>query len=422
MDRRLKPAAFIGQRALVSRRLILIVPTSALCNPQSVSYILPLRARSIPGEEFTTYVNTLGAVTEMIVVDGSEEGIFEELDRRLGPEVRHVRPDPAMGTMRNGKVHGVLTGLRLASHENVVLADDDVRYSVELLSELVAELKFADVVRPQNFFAPLPWHARIDTARTLINRATGGDWPGTLAVRRSTLARSGGYDGNVLFENLELVRTVQAAGGREVSRPDLFVRRLPPPAPHFWRQRIRQAYDEFARPVAFGFSSFGAALPPGTGAGGGSIWAGARTDPAPSRMPRGGGAPPQWRPAGVPPLLQFVRTDLGPGESGVRLACGNRTSCGGRRAVQRSAHGGGGAQPANAGAPARHGRAPAGLISGRGRSTVVWSAVVTHRQLMARDAPPTILTQRAPLRPSAARTAGSMSWRLDPRDDGQKSR
>ena len=62
-----------------------------------------------------------------------------------------------MGPMRNGKVHGVLTGLRLASHENVVLADDDVRYSVELLSELVAELEFADVVRPQNFFAPLPW-------------------------------------------------------------------------------------------------------------------------------------------------------------------------------------------------------------------------------------------------------------------------
>ena len=83
----------------------------------------------------------------------------------------------------------------------------------------------------------------------LINRLLGGDWPGTLAVRRSALLRSGGYDGNVLFENLELVRAVTATGGRETVRRDLFVRRLPPTTHHFWSQRVRQAYDEFARPL-----------------------------------------------------------------------------------------------------------------------------------------------------------------------------
>src|SRR5207247_698766 len=57
-----------------------------------------------------------------------------------------------------------------------------------------------------------------------------------------------GYDGNVLFENLELVRTARAAGAVEVIPLDLYVRRLPPTGAHFGSQRVRQAYDEFARP------------------------------------------------------------------------------------------------------------------------------------------------------------------------------
>jgi hypothetical protein len=51
-----------------------------------------------------------------------------------------------------------------------------------------------------------------------------------------------------MFENLELVRTVTASGGVEAIPLGLYVRRLPPTADHFWSQRVRQAYDEFARP------------------------------------------------------------------------------------------------------------------------------------------------------------------------------
>lgn len=106
-----------------------------------------------------------------------------------------------------------------------------------------------DVVRPQNVLRPLPWHARWDTARSLLNRLAGGDWPGTLGVRRSILLQAGGYSGEVLFENLELVRTVRAAGGREAVALALFVERRPPSTRHFLSQRVRQAYDEWARPV-----------------------------------------------------------------------------------------------------------------------------------------------------------------------------
>lgn len=141
-----------------------------------------------------------------------------------------------------------MTGLRLARAEVVVLADDDVRWTAGQVRRAVRLLCDADVLRPQNAFAPLPWHARWDTARTLVNRAFGADYPGTLVVRRSSVLAAGGYAGDVMFENLELIRTLVARGGREVRPDDLVVLRRPPSARQFWRQRVRQAYDDLAQP------------------------------------------------------------------------------------------------------------------------------------------------------------------------------
>ena len=215
-----------------------------------VSYVLPIRSDHVPQIEFFQYVNGLATrADEVLLVDASGPLVYQTMGTQCVSAIRHLRPDADLASLRNGKVRGVLTGLRHASHEMVILADDDVRYTEDALAHMVAALDAADVVRPQNYFDPLPWHARLDTARILINRISGGDWPGTLGLRRSVLMRSGGYDGNVLFENLELVRTVEAVGGRGLCLQSLFVRRLPPTAGHFWQQRIRQAYDEFARPA-----------------------------------------------------------------------------------------------------------------------------------------------------------------------------
>ena len=201
--------------------------------------------------ELIAYLRTLTGWSETIVVDGSTPEIFAANDAALGDgtfaAVRHVPPAPDLAT-EMGKVGGVLTGLGLASHETLVIADDDVRYDERTLSSVAAALGAADVVRPQNYFEPLPWHAAWDTGRALLNRVTGGDWPGTLGVRRSALVATGGYDGRAMFENLELVRTIVAAGGHEMTLFDVFVVRRPSTAAHFWSQRVRQAYDEFARP------------------------------------------------------------------------------------------------------------------------------------------------------------------------------
>ncbi|MGZ4675876.1 MAG: glycosyltransferase [Acidimicrobiia bacterium] len=224
-----------------------------------LSYVLPLRS-SEPRPDLTAYLEWLAPRADVLVVDGSPPDVFATHASWWASTVRHVPVDPARRTPM-GKVGGVLTGLAAARHPDVVIADDDVRYDDETLRSMEDRLRHADVVRPQNVFTSDSWHAWWDTGRSLVARALDGDWPGTLGVRRAVLLAAGGYDGDVMFENLELVRTVRAAGGTEDVARDLFVRREPPTAGHFLRQRVRQAYDEIARPVRLAvFLSLGPAV------------------------------------------------------------------------------------------------------------------------------------------------------------------
>lgn len=215
----------------------------------ALNYILPIKSdqgRDIG--ELAGYLNQLSESAQVIVVDGSAPEVFDAHRALLNSAVTHVRPAEDV-RFRNGKVNGVVTGFRLCGSDKVVIADDDVRYEPAQLHRVELALDTAELVRPQNYFRPLPWHARWDTARSLLNRAViGADFPGTLALRLSPQLRASGYDGDVLFENLELIRTVRAAGGRERLMLDLYVRRLPPSTRHFARQRVRQAYDSFAQP------------------------------------------------------------------------------------------------------------------------------------------------------------------------------
>jgi hypothetical protein len=220
---------------------------------EEADYVLPLRWTDDHGfSELTAYLRELATMIRVTVVDGSADQLWGRHHTAWSDCVNHLRPDPI--GCRNGKVAGVLTGLRAVAGERVIIADDDVRYDADSLRQVLGRLDIADCVGPQNVFAPMPWHARWDTARSLLNRAFGADYPGTLAVRSSTFAAMGGYDGDVLFENLELMRTVRAVGGL-VDRPRwIYVRRLPPEASRFWSQRVRQAYDDLAQPSRLAWS------------------------------------------------------------------------------------------------------------------------------------------------------------------------
>jgi hypothetical protein len=216
-------------------------------NALPVEYVIPLRWSDDAGlDEFTEYLTTLTSWVAVTVVDGSDPVLFARHRAAWSGIAQHLPVADWPG--RNRKVAGVVTGVFAARHELVIIADDDVRYRPEQLAAMLFRLAGADLVRPQNVFHPLPWHARWDTARTLINRAFGSDYPGTLGIRKSALDRAGGYNGDVLFENLQLIRTIAATGGRVVNADDLFITRLPPSTRGFVEQRVRQAYDDFAQP------------------------------------------------------------------------------------------------------------------------------------------------------------------------------
>ena len=220
--------------------------------PLPISYVLPLKSADDEGlAELARYLDSLRGLADVIVVDGSAEPLFSAHRRAFGEHVRQLPPDPRFAC-RNGKVAGVRTGVAAAHQPYVVVADDDVRYRPAELALVERLLGRAELVRPLNVFDPMPWHARWDSARTLINCAVGTDYPGTLAFRADCYRAAGGYDGDVLFENLELIRTLTVAGASELRDRRLVVRRLPPSTRRFARQRVRQAYDSLAQPARGG--------------------------------------------------------------------------------------------------------------------------------------------------------------------------
>lgn len=187
---------------------------------------------------------------EVVVADGSPPPAFARHAAAWRGACRHVPLDPCWRFL-NGKVNGVMTGVTAASAERIVLADDDVVYDALTLERMRRLLDDADLVVPQNYFDPLPWWARIESARILLNRAVrpAGDYPGTFGVRRSTFLRIGPYDGDVLFENEELRRHFLRHRTRVRHARDLFVPRRPPTLRKWREQRLRQAYEDVETPA-----------------------------------------------------------------------------------------------------------------------------------------------------------------------------
>jgi hypothetical protein len=218
-----------------------------------ISYILPIKWQTAGDiRELTDYLKSLSPYIELIIVDGSPETIFKVHKKAWEKIGKHIHPHPDLNCL-NGKVNGVLSGLREANHESVVIADDDVRYTLGQLEQMDRLLRHAQLVVPQNYFEVSSWHGNWDTARSLLNRAVFHDYPGTLGIQRGFIHALGGYDGNVLFENLELIRTVEAGEGKILYPDSLYIRRILPTVKHFWSQRIRQAYDDHAQPFRWLF-------------------------------------------------------------------------------------------------------------------------------------------------------------------------
>lgn len=81
----------------------------------------------------------------------------------------------------------------------------------------------------------------------LINRATlrTADYPGTCAIRKNVMLEFGNYDGDVLFDNEEIIRHFAHCGCRIAYANDLFVEKRAPGFRKWVEQRPRQAYEDF---------------------------------------------------------------------------------------------------------------------------------------------------------------------------------
>jgi hypothetical protein len=213
------------------------------------TYLLPVRRANFSAteaRELADYFRALNdAGCDVLVIDGSPSPVFQQHDDAWHSVCRHEQVDRSFGFL-NDKVNAIQTGVRLASMQKIVLADDDIRYSAAEIDRVCALLESFDVVRPQNFLAPLPWWARMEAARMLVNRATlrTGDYPGTCAFRRSTMLRVGSYDGDVLFDE-EIIRHFARAGATISYATNFFVRKRPPTFRKWIEQRPRQAYEDF---------------------------------------------------------------------------------------------------------------------------------------------------------------------------------
>jgi CDGSH-type Zn-finger protein len=223
--------------------------TSATCAQDfsDHTYVLPLRRSTLvtDDEDLTSYLRWLAQHMDVIIVDGSPAEIYAHHEVLWGHLVRHI---PVTSSSPNGKVAGVCDGVHAASTPFVIIADDDVRYHEDALSAVSALLACHEAVVPQNYFHPTPWHARWDTGRSLLNRCFGADFAGTITVSRAAFLASRGYCGAVLFENLELIRTIEAAGFSVCKAREVYVPRRPPTTRQFLNQRLRQAYDSRAQP------------------------------------------------------------------------------------------------------------------------------------------------------------------------------
>jgi len=232
------------------------------------TYLLPIRRVRISETEiadFSRYFRRLASAgCEVLVVDGSPPAVFIKHERAWRGLCRHVTVDPQYKYL-NGKVNGIHTGVALAGSESIIVADDDIRYTPQDIARMCTLLDRHEMVRPQNFFSPLPWWARLEAARMLLNRAVlrTGDYPGTCGFRKSAMLRVGHYDGDVLFDNEEMVRHFALCGAKICSALDFLILKRPPTFRKWLEQRPRQAYEDFVMHAKTAF--FLALLPVGFG-------------------------------------------------------------------------------------------------------------------------------------------------------------
>ena len=207
------------------------------------SYVVVIEA---PSESFDSvqslarYLSTLSAADcDVVIVDRSPREQFEQHRRVLRWVGRHLAVSKQTGIVR--------AAVELAACEKVIVAGDDVRYSVADIETMCQLLDRHDVVEPQQYLSPLPWWGGIEAGRMLINRGIErfGDRSSTYAFRRSAVRGIRGAD----VGSDHAIRRLAMRGADVHAAGDLFIRCAPPELNAWLRDRAGQADEDFAAPT-----------------------------------------------------------------------------------------------------------------------------------------------------------------------------
>jgi cellulose synthase/poly-beta-1,6-N-acetylglucosamine synthase-like glycosyltransferase len=140
------------------------------------TYLLTIRRVNFNTEEagdFRNYFIKLAASgCEVLVVDGSPPEVFAEHAKAWRNVCRHEPVDPQYKYL-NGKVNGIHTGVAIAAHDRIILADDDIRYTPDDARRMADLLEDYDMVRPQNYFPPACRSGRAPKPRECSSTAPG---------------------------------------------------------------------------------------------------------------------------------------------------------------------------------------------------------------------------------------------------------
>jgi len=210
--------------------------------------------KSGPIVDVARYAAAISEWMPVTVIDASPPALADVHARVLPASVRHHRAGVAVAIGLHGHAHGVHSGLLPGLKPRVVIAAHDVRYDRASLAAALHAAPDADLVLPQTVLRPQPWQARWDTARSLVTRAMvspwfSGDENATAIVCRDTFQAVGGLESPLLHDVPELQRTVASVGGEVVVALDVYVARVAPSVPRFWRDRVAQAENSFAHPA-----------------------------------------------------------------------------------------------------------------------------------------------------------------------------
>ncbi|MEA2164930.1 MAG: hypothetical protein QOK37_3057 [Thermoanaerobaculia bacterium] len=234
-------------------------------NPQDLrcTYLIVIDGdRELPGEhrELTSYLSDIGvAGCDVVVVDGSPEETFDENGKSLRWVGRHVAARPCHRSF-SGAIDPIRAAIDFSNCDKVIVADQNVRYDDQAIGQICALLDHHEVVEPQDYFAPLPWWSGIEAGRMLVHRGVDPlpDHGVTFGMRKWSVRGLRTIDA-ACTNGDDPVRRLASQGADVFSACDVFVRRLPPILGEWFRDRPRQADDDFALPVKSAF--FFALLP-----------------------------------------------------------------------------------------------------------------------------------------------------------------